>query len=122
MSAITSVGAGSPNAATLIGSYPNPFSATGGSAFGGNPSTNITFEYSLPQPANVDLRIFDLLGREVRTLVSAQQAASVPTVTWDGKNASGVPLGSGVYFAQLTASPLNGRPAYRETVKLLLVK
>lgn len=115
MQAITSIGGGpngTPREFKILRSYPNPF----------NPSTRITFEYALSQPANVSLQIINLLGQEVRTVVSALQTASTPTVQWDARNTSGNDLPSGVYFARLTARPVNGGAVYRETVKVVLVR
>jgi len=67
--------------------YPNPF----------NPSTTISF--SLPQRSHVTLKVFDLLGREVATLVDGEMAAGEHSVSF---NARGFP--SGVYFTQMKAA------------------
>ncbi|MCI0514146.1 dockerin type I domain-containing protein, partial [candidate division KSB1 bacterium] len=69
--------------------YPNPF----------NPAT--TIGYRLPQTMHVDLRIFDLLGREVKTLVKQEQLAGEHQVTWDGADHAGAAVGSGIYWARL---------------------
>jgi hypothetical protein len=79
--------------------YPNPF----------NPSTTITYE--LPIESRVTLRIFDLLGREVATLVDEQQKAGFKSVAW-----SATGFASGVYFYRLQAGD------YTATRKLLLLK
>ena len=71
----------------LLGqNYPNPF----------NPSTNI--QYSLPSAQYVSLKVFDVLGRELQTLVQRQQEAGTHEVTFDGTE-----LASGVYYYRLTA-------------------
>lgn len=79
----------SPNAYQLMANYPNPFNAT----------TQIS--YSLPSAGFVTLKIYDMLGREVRTLVNAdQEATNQPiTVSWDGIDNTGklVPSGSYLY-------------------------
>ena len=62
------------------------------------------------------LALFDLAGRRVRTLVSAQLAAGPQSITWDGRDDSGRAQASGVYFARLEAGPR------RETAKLILVR
>jgi hypothetical protein len=79
--------------------YPNPFSARGGSAFGGNPSTTIT--YKLEKPAQVQLVIYDIIGREVRTLVHQQQPEGQYAVKWNAVDDEGSVLPSGMYVARL---------------------
>jgi endo-1,4-beta-xylanase len=79
--------------------FPNPF----------NPVT--TIRYSISKTSNVSLKVFDVLGREVQTLVNTMQAPGLYTVSL---NAQG--LGSGVYFYQLSAG------TFTETKKLMLLK
>lgn len=81
-----------PRAFALYQNYPNPF----------NPTTDIG--YQIPEASHVTLKIFDVLGREIATLVNEKKAAGVYTVTWDahqtdGGQASSLP--SGVYFYRL---------------------
>ena len=71
--------------------YPNPF----------NPSTNIKF--SINEPGNVSLKIYDILGREVTTLVKDNFNAGVYNVTWDAKNSGGAKVGSGTYFYRIVS-------------------
>lgn len=71
--------------------YPNPF----------NPST--TIYYALPQASEVELMIFDVMGRRVRTLMDRRQQAGRYAVTWDGRNEHGEVIASGVYLYQLRA-------------------
>jgi flagellar hook assembly protein FlgD len=71
--------------------YPNPF----------NPTT--TIRYQLPDRAEVSLKIFDITGHEVRTLVKEILAAGEHSVTWNGTNDRGIPVSSGVYLYQLKA-------------------
>ena len=66
--------------------YPNPF----------NPTTVIS--YQLSEKSNVYLRVYDMLGREIKTLVDGVQQAGMHTITFDGSR-----LSSGVYFYRLTA-------------------
>lgn len=83
----TSVGLvdnGIPNEYLLMQNYPNPF----------NPSTNI--EFLIPQTGLVELKIYDLLGREVSTLTNEVMSPGTYKVSWD---ASG--LSSGIYFSRL---------------------
>lgn len=68
-----------------------------------SPSTgNVSFEYGLPTEAPVALVIYDLGGRQVRTLVAPQvQTAGPQRVTWDGHDERGRPLAPGIYLARL---------------------
>jgi len=76
----------SPASFGLLQNYPNPF----------NPST--TIGYRLPAAGTVEIRVFDELGRSVRTLVHAMQNAGSYSVTWDGRNDLGQTVSSGTYF------------------------
>jgi FtsP/CotA-like multicopper oxidase with cupredoxin domain len=69
----------------LLQNAPNP--ASGATAIG----------FALPAPAKADLRVYDLLGREVRVLVQGEFAAGQHTVTWDGLDAAGRKLPQGIY-------------------------
>jgi N-acetylneuraminic acid mutarotase len=88
-----------PKEFMLYQNYPNPF----------NPTTN--FEFRISNFEFVSLRVIDLLGREVATLVSEEKPAGTYKLTW---NAAKLP--SGVYFYQLKAG------SYTATKKLLLLK
>jgi photosystem II stability/assembly factor-like uncharacterized protein len=76
---------------SLCQNYPNPF----------NPATAIS--YQLAEVSSVTLRVFDLLGREITTLVNGQQSAGSHTVQWDGKNNHGEHVSSGIYLYELRA-------------------
>jgi xylan 1,4-beta-xylosidase len=80
-----------PGKFSLEQNFPNPF----------NPSTTVS--YRLSAVSHVTLRIFDMLGREIVTLVNNEQAAGQYTAQWDAKNKNGEDLSSGVYFYQLRA-------------------
>ena len=73
--------------------YPNPF----------NPTT--TIRYGLPMQAAVSLKIYDVLGREVMTLLEETQGAGVQSVVWNGWNSLGAQVSSGMYFYRLEARP-----------------
>jgi flagellar hook assembly protein FlgD len=75
----------------LSQNYPNPF----------NPTTSI--DYTLPKSSPVTLKIFNLLGQEIRTLVNEHQSAGTRTVVWDGQDHSGRQVSSGIYVYQLQA-------------------
>jgi hypothetical protein len=84
--------AAAPAAVALLGARPNPF----------NPTTAIRFE--LPRDADVTLRILDVRGREVATLLAgARRGAGEHAVLWDGRSAAGTSQASGVYVAELRA-------------------
>ncbi len=85
--------------------YPNPF----------NPSTSIT--YSLSSAAQVELTIFNTLGQQIGTLVSARQSAGEYTVHWDGNDMFGKPATSGVYFYRLATES-----GFSQVRKMLLLK
>jgi hypothetical protein len=72
--------------------YPNPF----------NPSTTIQFAIPVGTYNYTSLRVYDLLGREVATLVNEVKAPGRYEVTWDPSTSSGQVLASGVYFYRLT--------------------
>ena len=81
-----------PQVFHLEQNHPNPF----------NSST--VFRYSLARTAVVDLAIFDLSGRRVKTLTYGEQRPGTYRVRWDGTDDSGKPVSSGTYFAQMRAA------------------
>ncbi|HEX9972980.1 MAG TPA: DUF4962 domain-containing protein [bacterium] len=78
-----------PESFYLCQNYPNPF----------NPIT--TIQYWLPITEKVHLRIYNLLGQQIRTLVSGVQNAGSYKIEWDGSNETGQPMASGIYLCQL---------------------
>ena len=80
-----------PESYALQQNYPNPF----------NPETEIRFQ--LPEAGHVMVKIFDVLGSEVRTLVNEKRAAGYHLVRWDGKDEAGNFVASGVYLYQFRA-------------------
>jgi hypothetical protein len=88
-----------PRTYTLSQNYPNPF----------NPST--TIEFSIPQSSNVSIRIYDIMGREVATLVNEYRGTGTYIATWNAGSFS-----SGVYFYKLIAGN------FSETKKMVLSK
>lgn len=99
---------GLPEHYTLEQNYPNPFSARGRSAYGGNPSTEI--RYSIPEDGWVTIRVFDLLGRDVMTVVNEYKKAGNHSVRLDGSS-----LPSGVYFYRMS---VNGTTLVRKMMVL----
>ncbi|NNE09237.1 MAG: hypothetical protein HKN20_11805, partial [Gemmatimonadetes bacterium] len=102
-----------PTRHRLFQNVPNPF----------NPTTAIRYE--LAAPSRVTLRVFDVRGREVTGLVDAMQARGEHFARWNGTNASGEEVASGVYFYRLEVRDLaadDSSAPFRTTNKMLLVK
>jgi hypothetical protein len=93
-----------PEGIELNQNYPNPF----------NPST--TIKYSLPKKADIRLNIYDILGRHIVTLVNNTKSAGEYEIIWDGKDALGKPVSSGIYFYCLEADGVT------ESRKMILLK
>jgi uncharacterized repeat protein (TIGR01451 family) len=103
-----------PGAATGIGAstfgyslsqnYPNPF----------NPTTEIT--YAIPVAGDVSLRVYDVSGKLVRTLVEGVKGGGAYTASWDGKDSAGRFVASGLYFYRMEA----GR--YIQTRRMVFLK
>ncbi len=70
---------------------------------GPNPAASATLAYAIERPGRVQLRVYDVSGRLVRTLVDQEAAAGAFRAVWDGRDESGVRSAPGVYFAQLVA-------------------
>ena len=95
---------GLPTAFALRSNYPNPF----------NPVTNIKFD--LPRSSHVQLNIYDVAGRLVRTLVDEVRPAASHEVMWDGTDRGGRRVSSGTYYYVLQADD------FKATNKMMLVK
>jgi len=93
-----------PTEFSLDQNYPNPF----------NPSTNI--KYSLPVESNVVLKIFDITGQEIKTLVNEFQTNGYKTIIWNGTNNIGQPVSSGLYVYRIEAGK------FVESKKMILLK
>ncbi len=93
-----------PTTTALLGNYPNPF----------NPST--TFRYGLSEPAQVSLKVYNMLGQLVRTIVDEQQFEGYHEAVWDGRNDIGATVSSGIYIYRMNAG------SFVETKRMLLVK
>lgn len=88
---ITPSHAGVPVEFALSQNYPNPF----------NPQT--FFKIEIPKDIFISLRVFDIRGRKVRTLVSSVQPAGEYIVPWDGRDDAGNQLTSGIYYCRMQA-------------------
>jgi subtilisin family serine protease len=84
-----------PVAFELGQNYPNPF----------NPSTRIG--YTIGERGLVNLEVFDILGREIATLVNESEAAGSYQIVWNGRNSANMPVTSGVYFYRLRSGGLS---------------
>jgi len=94
-----------PTVFALNQNYPNPF----------NPSTTISFD--VPKSAQVNIVIYDVLGRVVTTLVNEVKAPNRYNIVWNASNVS-----TGVYFYRMTAKNVDGSGDFNAVKKLLLVK
>jgi len=93
-----------PTGFVLHQNYPNPF----------NPIT--TLRYDLPENSYVNVTVYDMLGREVRTLVNTTQDAGFKSVIWDATNEYGNPVSAGVYLYKIQAGE------FVQTKKMVLLK
>jgi hypothetical protein len=88
----------------LSSNIPNPF----------NPSTTIRFE--LPRPSDVRLSVYDVSGRLVAVLVDGKLDPGGHEVAWRGRDSTGAPVASGVYFCRMEAGDFRG------TIKMVSLK
>ena len=90
--------------------YPNPFTAY------------TTLEYDVPSPQYVVLRVFNIKGQLVTTLVDEEQGAGYKSIIWDGTNDNGDTVSSGVYFCQMytPANPNGGQ--FIKAIKMLRLR
>jgi len=99
-----------PKLFSLGQNYPNPF----------NPTTTIRFEIGIgggpQQSVQTSLKVYNILGQRVKTLVDEPKSPGVYYQTWDGKDEQGNKVSSGVYFYQLRAG------GYNQTKKMVLLK
>ncbi len=93
-----------PENFALHQNYPNPF----------NPVT--TLRYDLPENRLVNITIYDMLGREVKTLINQTQEAGFKSVIWNATNDYGKPVSAGVYLYQIHAGE------FVQTKKMVLLK
>lgn len=89
---------------TLLENFPNPF----------NPTT--TIRYNMPNSGKVTLKVFDINGRLVNTLVNGQNPQGMHRIIWDGTDTYGNKMSSGIYFYQIDT------PYQHETAKMVLIK
>lgn len=101
---ITQTASVKPTTYALEQNFPNPF----------NPNTTIRFQ--IPNDEHVELKIYSILGREVRTLANKRYQAGKYTLVWNGRDNSGNPVSSGMYFYRIKAG------AFSKTRRMSLVR
>ena len=93
-----------PSGYSISANYPNPF----------NPTTTIDFQ--LPENSHVKIKVFNLRGEIVATLIDRQMNAGSYSAKWDGLHSSDTPLPSGVYIYSIVAGD------FSQTRKMILLK
>ncbi|MFH2035977.1 MAG: T9SS type A sorting domain-containing protein [Candidatus Zixiibacteriota bacterium] len=93
-----------PDNLYLKQNYPNPF----------NPTTTIEFE--LTRKSNVELTVYDILGRRVSSLINQQMPVGSHSIKWDGRNQNGDNVASGIYFYKIKTDQ------FSDTKKMVLVR
>ena len=101
---IANANALTPNQFKVFNAYPNPF----------NPVT--TLRYQLPEANMVTVTIYDMAGKEVKTLIHQQQTAGVHGIQWNGTNNLGNTVSAGIYLYQVQSG------VYNQTNKMILLK
>ena len=93
-----------PDVFALHQNYPNPF----------NPITRIN--YDLPEDALVNITIYDMMGRRVKTLINSEQTAGYRNIRWNATNHLGQAVSAGLYIYTIRAGD------FRQTKKMVLLK
>ncbi|MEC7746497.1 MAG: T9SS type A sorting domain-containing protein [Candidatus Neomarinimicrobiota bacterium] len=88
----------------LYQNYPNPFNLV------------TTLRYNFPEDAMVNLTIYDMMGRQVSTLVSSEQSAGYKSVQWNAVNDTGAPVSAGLYLYRIRTGK------FVKTLKMVLLK
>ncbi len=99
-----------PGTFALNQNYPNPF----------NPTTTISFQ--LPTASRVSLKVFNVLGQEIATIMNDEIAAGNHELLWSGKDNGGHAVASGIYFYRMSASASVGGKEFSSIRKMLLLK
>ncbi|HLX13020.1 MAG TPA: FlgD immunoglobulin-like domain containing protein, partial [Bacteroidota bacterium] len=97
-------GVNTPKAFALSQNYPNPF----------NPTTRMTVD--VPKSSTVEVSVFDILGQKIATLMNGQQPAGSFTIEWNGQDAKGLQVPTGMYFVRMTSD------AFSSVRKIMLMK
>lgn len=94
----------------LIHNYPNPF----------NPST--TIKYSLPYNSSVSITVYNIMGQEIKSFEMNSQSAGTHSIVWNGRNANGITVASGIYLYRISIKSLENREVFEKTAKMLMLK
>ncbi len=98
------------NSFEITQNYPNPF----------NPTTNIAF--NVTTDANVSVRVYDMLGREIATLANGFYSAGKYITTWDANSNLGQTVASGLYLYRMEAQPVDGSAGFVGVKKMVLAR
>ena len=101
---------GTPDKYELVGNYPNPF----------NPTTTIS--YALPYQSSVEVIIYDIIGRVIKSFDISSQSAGYQSIVWDGKNEIGNSVASGIYLYRISIKSLENSKIFVKTAKLMMLK
>ena len=101
---------GIPKTFELAQNYPNPF----------NPTTIIRF--GVPVQSSVSIKVINILGQEVVTLVNDVKSPGFYNVQWEGNNQLGLKVASGVYFYRIEATASDKSNSFVSLKKMLLLK
>ncbi len=93
-----------PHEYTLFQNYPKPF------------NSETVIQYSIPQKSHVTIKVYSLLGKEIKTITNVMKESGVYTARWNGVDISGSDVPSGIYLYQLKAGD------FAETRKLILTR
>lgn len=93
-----------PTSFAVSQNYPNPF----------NPTT--TIDYAVSKQSFVSLKVYNLLGQEVKTLVAEEKSVGLHKAQWDGVDNAGVAVPSGMYLYKMVAG------SFSETKKMMFLK
>ena len=100
-----------PGSYSLLGNYPNPF----------NPTTTIS--YNLPRMSDIELKIYDILGNEVKSFFISSQSAGTQNIFWNGRNNFNEQVTSGIYIYRFRAVSREGKnEVFEKSAKLIMLK
>jgi len=99
-----------PNDFALSENFPNPF------------NTMTTIKYDLPEESFVELMIFDILGREVKTVMNGIESIGFKSIVWDGKDDDGNNVPSGMYIYHFNAKSFESDKQFHKIMKMVLLR
>ncbi|HEX9658434.1 MAG TPA: FlgD immunoglobulin-like domain containing protein [Bacteroidota bacterium] len=94
----------------LAQNYPNPF----------NPATSIRFD--VPEQSSVSIVIYDMLGREVTTLVNSEHPAGAYSIAWKGTDRNGSQVSSGTYYYRIEGRSSIGSTTFSDVKKMIMLR